>query len=125
MKNRLRVDQAKVRETHVGSQRAAVVTEEIAPHVEGQMRTGCWGVSLLKQGKKWLIDDFDFLPNDKAIAKYLAKFREQEPNADRIVGITASAKRPKTATVPRRGGQPRMGFASNCGRSRTTTPGAI
>ena len=111
MKNRLRVDQAKVRETHVGSERAAVITEEIAPREEGKMRTGRWGVSLLKQGKKWLIDDFDFLPHDKAVANYLAKFREQEPNADRIVATTgASAETPKDSDSAKTWGPTKNGL---------------
>jgi hypothetical protein len=88
MKNLLRLDQAKVTETHSGRQWAAVITDEIAPRVEGQMRTGCWAVSLVKQGTKWLIEDLDFLPNDKAFAKYLAKFHEKEPHSDRLAATT-------------------------------------
>jgi hypothetical protein len=88
LKNLLRLEQAKVRETLVSSQRAAVITGEIAPHVEGQMRSGRWGVSLVKRGKSWLIHDFDFLPNDKAMAKFVAKFREQEPDVDPAVATT-------------------------------------
>jgi hypothetical protein len=75
------------------------------------MRTGRWGVSLLKQGKKWLIDDFDFLPHDKAAANYLAKFREQEPNADRIVATTgASAETPKDSDSAKTWGPTKNGL---------------
>jgi hypothetical protein len=111
LKNLLRLEQAKARETHVGSQRAAVITDEIAPHVEGQMRTGRWGVSLVKQGKSWLIRDFDFLPNDKAVAKFLAKFREQEPNADLAVATTGeSAETPEDSDRARTWGPTQKGL---------------
>jgi hypothetical protein len=102
MKNVLRLDQAKVRETHFGGQQAAVITEEIAPRVEGQMRTGCWGVSLVKQDAKWLINDFDFLPNDRATAKYLARFHEQEPHSDHVFGAMDVSPEPPEDGDPAR-----------------------
>jgi hypothetical protein len=81
MKELLRVDQAKVSEAHIGKEQSAIVTDEIEPREEGKARKGRWGVSLRLVDGHWLIRDFDFLPDKKAVDKYLEGFRKVEPNA--------------------------------------------
>lgn len=83
MKDLLRFDQAKVREAHIGKEQSAIVTDEIAPREEGKGPKGRWGVSLRLVDGAWLIRDFDFLPNDEAVKKYLEEFRKVEPNAEK------------------------------------------
>jgi hypothetical protein len=86
MKDSLRLDQAKVREAYIGKEQSAIVTDEIAPRQEGKGRKGRWGVSLRRVDGKWLIRDFDFLPDKEAVEKYLEGFRKVEPNAKKAVG---------------------------------------
>jgi hypothetical protein len=83
MKDSLRLDEAKVREAYIGKEQSAIVTDEIAPREEGKGRKGRWGVSLRLVDGAWLIRDFDFLPNDEAVKKYLEGFRKVEPNAEK------------------------------------------
>jgi hypothetical protein len=83
MKDVLRVGDAKVRDAYVGKEQVVVVTDEIAPREPVRARRGRWGVSLRRVDGNWLIRDFDFLPDEAAVAKYLEEFRKVEPNAER------------------------------------------
>jgi hypothetical protein len=85
MKDALRVEDAEVQEAHVGKENVAIVTHEIAPRDEKQARKGRWGVSLRLIDGKWLIRDFDFLPNDEAVQKWLGEFQKVEPKAEKVV----------------------------------------
>lgn len=84
MKDALRVDLAKAKEAHVGKAQAVVVTGEVPPREEGRGRKGRWGVTLRRDGDAWLIRDFDFLPDEAAVGRYLDTFRKGEPGAERV-----------------------------------------
>ena len=83
MRESLRLDEAKVHEAYIGKELSAIVTEVITPRDEGKWRKGRWGVSLRLVGGTWLIRDFEFLPDEEAVKKYLEEFGEVEPNAEK------------------------------------------
>jgi hypothetical protein len=78
------MDKASLGQAWAGGKVAAVVTGFV-PTKQGTVAGAVWGLKLVPaEGGHWSIRDVDFLPNQQAVDKYLAAFREGEPDARSI-----------------------------------------
>jgi hypothetical protein len=78
------MDKASLGQVWVGSKVAAVVTD-LVPTKQGAVAGAVWGLKLVPtEGGHWSVRDMDFLPNQEAADKYLAMFREGEPDAKSV-----------------------------------------
>jgi hypothetical protein len=78
------MDKALLGQVWVGSKVAAAVTD-LVPTKQGAVAGAVWGLKLVPtEGGHWSVRDMDFLPNQQAADKYLATFREDEPDAKSV-----------------------------------------
>jgi hypothetical protein len=78
------MDKAFLGQACVGSKVAAVVTDFV-PTRQGAVAGTIWGLKLVPAaGGHWSVRDMDFLPNQESADKYLATFREGEPDAKSV-----------------------------------------
>jgi hypothetical protein len=78
------MDKAAIAQVWAGSKQAAVVTDLI-PTKQGAVAGALWGLKLVSAEEgRWRIREMDFLPDPQAVDKYLAMFREAEPDAKSI-----------------------------------------
>ena len=81
MKDLQRLEQMQVQEASIGQEQSVIVTNEIAPRVEGKGEKGRWGVTLQLINDTWLIRDIVLLENDEAVKRFLEQFQKREPTA--------------------------------------------
>lgn len=75
------MDKAFLGQACAGSKVAAIVTDFV-PTKRGAVAGAILGLKLVPaEGEHWSVRDMDFLPNQEAADKYLATFREGEPDA--------------------------------------------
>lgn len=78
------MEKAFLNQAWAGSKVAAVVTD-LVPTKQGAVAGAVWGLKLVPtEGGHWSVRDMDVLPNGEAADKYLAAFREGEPDAKSV-----------------------------------------
>jgi hypothetical protein len=86
----LKLDGVAPERASAGRENVAVITSVIPPRDPARGRSGRWGVALrarpaaeVRPGQPgWRIRDFDFLPDDAAVERYLAGFRKANPDTE-------------------------------------------
>jgi hypothetical protein len=78
------MDKAFLGQVWAGSKVAAAVTDFV-PTKQGTVAGAIWALKLVPgEGGHWSVRDVDFLPNQESADKYLATFREGEPDAKSV-----------------------------------------